>query len=303
MKKRRTHLFVALTFCSALMCGCSSSPRRTDFSHELETGFRTKMDSICGVLQKTNRENIGIELLDPSKLVWSRNGLYAFVVYELNHPYKLLIHPFRPFIIEDKRLEFATVPRPFGDYPLVELARSLAGRASGAEDFALFENRPTSLGFFQYRRSYFGRTCELKTGERVVVATAVMPLWNGMEGSNLARVGPSILISAEMVDVLNSKADEVSTRKKLQDLSRLFAKEVAAGVAFSLGLPAERVTERLALRLLEDDHFRRYKDLAKFAQEEGCLFDSWIHVRRSRTYDGRNEPSGKESEKIDREPS
>ncbi len=96
----------------------------------------------------------------------------------------------------------------------------------------------------------------------LVVATAVMPLWNGMEGSNLARVGPSILISAEMVDVLNSKADEVSTRKKLQDLSRLFAKEVAAGVAFSLGLPAERVTERLALRLLEDDHFRRYKDLA-----------------------------------------
>ena len=120
------------------------------------------------------------------------------------------------------------------------------------------ENQFTSLGYYHYRRDYFGLACELATAERVVVATAVMQSRNGIAGSNLARLSPAILSSREMTRLLESGANTVRSQYALQALSERVAKETGAGIADVLNLEVARIERRLKDRASEQDHFDRF---------------------------------------------
>lgn len=254
--KMQLMLIMGVAIC---LLGCAS--RRLPTESYWPNDLAVRMSALCEELRSHDKAWLAQAAREPAKWVWESNGLYAFVVYELTHPQTLLLHPFRPFIVSDKKLQFANVPKPYGDYPLVELARQLGSQKEQVSDsthFVHLKGRATSLGFYRYIRDYHGVACSLRSGERVVLATATMPVRRGLGGSNLARVSGELLSSDEMSQVLEVGPANARYREILQAVSRRFALEVSDGVADALGLPPETIKTRLMQRVEEDDHLARF---------------------------------------------
>lgn len=214
------------------------------------------IQTVCEIISRNNASDFN-QLNDKirTQFIYDDCGLSSIIVFDINYPYTLRLHPLRPFL--ENKLQFASTPQPYNQSPFIVLAKLLKENT----DTVTLYRYPTSLGLNVYHRTYWAKSCPSLDRQNFAVAAAQTQTERfGEIGSNLTALPYSFLTSADLIDLANSVNIEETYKSKFLSLSKAVVNKSYVEISTSLNLDSGETRDLLLSRLNDEENYHRLRD-------------------------------------------